>query len=200
MIDYEKLKQAIEIADKYLKNENDTGSLYLTLNRASDKFPITFAFLGLKYLTIDDLITKLKELTQPEPKYKFGDTVWSLKKRGEQGLMSGFIDDSDGDKDKYYVLYDGEGAYWQTEDDLYPSRNLLIDAQIDYWYNLKMEAVKDSLSKCVPTFEGEIKGFSSLADKEWKHELTKCDHECSAEMILINPGQYKCVKCGVFYR
>lgn len=218
MIDYDKLKLAHELATKL--NEDALISVQFWSNEVH-RYDYRLELHGItKYLTGDIglLIDHLLAITNPEPKYKFGDTVWSLKKRGKQGVMSGFVDNSDGDKDKYYVLYDGEGAYWQTENELYPSREALIDAQIDYWYKLKGEAVKDSLSQCIPQFEGEIKGFNCQHDEyiavSGKTSCRKCGlvlyescdpkeictHESSDEMLLINTGTYKCIKCGEFYR
>lgn len=177
MIDYDKLKIAHEMAKKI----NQRVSVSVCYLVADDKPTFVLDHCDSKNnvtsYNFDDLITKLKELTQPEPKYIDG---W---------VIDGF----------------GNIEFWRnmTQEDIeknslkvYPSRESLIDAQINYWYDLKMETVKDSLSKCVPPFEGEVRGFSSLTDKESNRQITSCYHESSDEFYFLNMDKYMCIKCG----
>lgn len=120
MIDYDKLKIAHTFIDKceshYLAHINSKkhGHEY-TLVDWKIEMP------DLIYDNIDDLITKLRELTQSEPKYKKGQTVWTLTNHEAPDDIIEITLNQD--------INDDEG--------LYPSKAALIEAQIEYWSNMQ---------------------------------------------------------------
>lgn len=229
MIDYEKLKMAHELAVKW--HEEALVSVQFWSNEFH-RYDYRLELHGItEYLTgsIDVLIAHLEQINMPEPKYKMADIVWALKKRGQQGCISGFVDDSDGDKDKFYVLFDGYGAYWMKEEELYPSRRELIQAQIKYWQKLNcndgrhdwVENSKTGLNICTICDKRElsmpIKTFSDYPGgikfnlnerftQPFEVEIKgfKCNHEPDGRTwgtaTEIDYGKHKCIKCGEFYR
>ncbi len=167
-IDYQKLQQALILLGQYQDENNSAIRFELEINRSKN---LNFRFRrwgeehylddDSDFSCIDDLITKLKELTAPKPKYSEGDTVFSLICRGKCGLMQGNTDAFDSLSCEYYVRFEGEGDYWIKENELYPSRESLIQAQIDYWTSLQKEEISthsDDMSM-TPSFEGPINSF-----------------------------------------
>ena len=147
MIDYIKLKIAHELACKYSKETNLLCSVDVCFNGEN----ITYHFhygekeennLAEFYYTysIDDLINKLKELTQPKPKYQLREIVWLFNY--ERNEIDCFKIDAISTKT---LTYSGECInssfiYEEIpEKDLYPSREALIDAQIAMWQKMKEE-------------------------------------------------------------
>lgn len=150
-------------------------------------------------------------------KYKIGQEVWMLSDEYEP--VSFIIDDiDDGSEEKYLGEY-GDNVGWWVEEKLYPSKAQLIEAQIEYWTNLKISEISESKTcpkcgmqrmkdgvcwspKCslppVP-FEGEIKGFNAeyaLSDEGqskiregWRQLLQECQHE--------SDGNYHCTTEGM---
>lgn len=202
MIDYEKLKLAHEL---YSKIQDEYWIGYFWPN-------YTNSFLGYFRLsknestefedfdTIDSLITKLQELTQPKSKYEIGQEVFALKRRGVVGLMSGRVKEYDS-HDNYYIVFTGSGGYWLNEEKIYPSREALIQEQIDYWESLKFD---DAIEYVRKNHDGTVK---NLASKECQHEsdggwyYSHGERICGAALHFANakPDKYKCKKCGEFY-
>jgi hypothetical protein len=195
MIDLEKLKLAMELVDKidygisYHRDKTHAGN-------PKDTFCLHHYGSEERYIDIDELISKLQELTTHESKYKVGDKVWFIDCTERDGpICNGIIESIETITRQFneqcnFIKIE---CYQIPEDCCYPSREALIDAQINYWYDLKMEKVKDSLSKCIPKFEGEIKGFKSLAKCNHKEIMTNKAYPRS------NPPQ-KCDDCGELYR
>ena len=211
MIDYEKLKQAVEIAQE---SKNYWFRIDFAVWEDSRKLDIRLFnshASGEYFLSgFDELLLKLKELTKPEPKFRVGDTVWVIKK--DKPIMADIINIEDG---VCHVSYDGghshiEGKY------IYSSRKELIDAQIKHWQSLKepeekppiydMKSFVSSEEKEPDKvfhkpkindedFEKFLKGF---ADK--RHN--QCEHDNNGEYLKPDGfPQYtrKCIKCGQFY-
>src|ERR1700679_2003839 len=96
---------------------------------------------------IDDLITRLQQLTQPEPKYKVNQKVFT---RIDQEIHCFAIDEIINDGECWYIDRNVNGGYSSTdgcfdqyeEDKLYPTKADLIEAQIEYWYDLKEDWIK----------------------------------------------------------
>lgn len=129
MIDYEKLKVAHELAEK-LPDEYSVGhywanckSSYLDYFRLHNEYTADFE----DFESIDDLIDKLQELTQPKPKYRFkpGDSAFFANGKQEiieKKIKAGGIE----------LLWSTDGCTLVREA-CYPSREALMDAQIEYW-------------------------------------------------------------------
>lgn len=172
MIDYDKLKLAHELAEKL--------SIYLeiqTRTLANHRLPADFCCKvvvdgdELEFYCFDDLITKLKELTQdkPKPKYGIGQEVWHL---GDEFVPeSGKVIDIDLSSDEMYLVEEnnGDGVGWWVEERLYPSLENLLGAMVDYWGNLYCHHVGqtyDGINFMQPLFEGEAEGFLCRKNKE----------------------------------
>jgi len=84
MIDYEKLKIAHELADKYCKENNMTlvieANYYAggCVNLGHTLYFGTNEIENLERCSLDKIIAKLQELTQPKPKYEEGSKVFYL--------------------------------------------------------------------------------------------------------------------------
>ena len=146
MIDYEKLKIAYELAEKYRScgnyisiqthfNEDDSGiTHYYNLYENRGEFPLCQG-------TIDDLIIKLQKLTAPKSKYRVGDTTFLID-ADTFAIKSFLIRDMKNYKTSGYDywLYEGELEGDKSivckkfsEHILYPTKSSLIEAQIAYW-------------------------------------------------------------------
>lgn len=257
MIDYEKLKEAQEICSK-LDDYYFTIDFCVNTKSSKHDISLTYANDGIPRAlnTLDELIEKLKELTKREPKYQIGDKVFYIYSRAYTTLIP---DIYEGD-----VLdvgaFDGGGFYCLVhnlqvdECSLYPTKQALIEAQINHWQNLPSQEPEQHVSDyCMPKFEGEIKGFkeeiSDLTltpfhnwkcpdcghrmadysgkrdDGTWwtgcskrcgyytqiysapdiqinqvKDDIDRCQHESDGMIYASNPPQYKCIKCGEFYK
>lgn len=132
MIDYEKLKEAHELAEKL-----DCPKLVIE-SRLSDGeicyMLYWFENIPMDYCTynIDKLLTKLRELTQPQPKYKTGDKVYYLP--SNDTITAAEI--AEPFAPSTYKVTEGYVLY---EKYLYPTKEDLIQAQIDYWQKMKEE-------------------------------------------------------------
>lgn len=239
MIDYDKLKIAHELADKLSKitNGHVQVSCKLFIHREGSNFchyelSIDNDYgLGNGVMTnMDDLITKLRELTQSEPKYKKGQTVWTLTNHEAPDDIIEITLNQD--------INDDEG--------LYPSKAALIEAQIEYWSNMQYsqeplpinnrgrgerelnptfkatdswykQAAKDEdeycnvsgakLGKNLPThgvgsaLKVDLNGKPAWVDTNTKRE--ECEHESDGvrySSVCEGMTQFKCKKCGEFYR
>lgn len=137
-IDYEKLKIAHELHFLYAKQNNCSPTFSMIINRNGGNYPVKYEVglkdnWGLEYIDLDDLIAKLKELTQPKPKYEVGQKVWVVDTYGQSYHTE--IDDIDGSDGTYFI----NEERWYSEGEIYPSREALIEAQIEYWTCLKNE-------------------------------------------------------------
>lgn len=126
-------------------------------------------------------------------KYAIGQTVWYrsgieiIKKKVTGCFLNAAI--------RYVLELENEGdPVFIKEEDLYPSREILIQAQIDYWASLKNEEKS--------TRSDDMSITSSLKNSEMV-----CDHEDNGALYTFHkPGHWesfckrKCKKCGEFYR
>jgi hypothetical protein len=191
MIDYQKLQLAHELAEKLDQRVSIEvcffrfGTQRYTFN--ADNFNDSFSDNNL-----DDFIAKLQELTAPKPKYESGTTVWRIN--DEDRPVDVYLKKSE--LNKYQEVYfDGED--WWDVGQLYPTRQVLIEAQIEYWTSLKNEensTCSDDVSM-TPTFKGAIVGFNK---EECQHESDGGEftyHDQGDEQTMS-----RCKKCGEFYR
>lgn len=144
MIDYDKLKEtaAHEIHKSYLKTCEELGwgvkqenkVPYYKLSEDAKKLDIASFESALATLQAFGLITedKLRQLTQPEPKYKEGSQVW-FTECGD--IRNGYIKSIR--NDSYLIDLNEDVSYCEKEDDLYPTKAELIEAQIEYWQSLR---------------------------------------------------------------
>lgn len=137
-IDYEKLKIAHDIikrnADYYFNASFFDGDVIFEIYK---RIPDVFSDVTNN---VDDLIAKLKELTQheePKPKYEVGQTLWFID--CDHTINSILIDEIDYCHPDLFYYKDKRGDFISDRDKPYPSREAVIDAQIEYWKCLKNE-------------------------------------------------------------
>lgn len=185
MIDYEKLKTAIALANTYSEQQSMGVGIRIMLSVGLIHFDLegetTVRFDGL-----DGLISRLKELTQPTRKYKIGDFVW-LRRRGNY-LPSVKIEDVENDPDDEDPYYIGSTfGDWYKEQELFPTKQSLIEAQLEYWQKMKLECIEAPFDDVI---------------------ISECKHESDAEAFAnaAKPGwdiscykPFKCMHCGEFY-
>lgn len=183
VIDYEKLKEAHEMAAesgiyffKVIYGAGNKVGNVIEIFKFDENYDTERCNT---FISIDDLISELTELTKAKSKYKVGDEVWYLDLPINEIYLSQVLKV----RDREYVV-DGDTNGTKSdfiESELYPTKEALIAAQAAYWSAMQ-EPYK-------PEFEGEIKGFS------------ECQHEPNGQTSLIGyPEAYKCKKCGVYYR
>lgn len=176
MIDYEKLKEAHELA-KHAKID-----LVTTVRTFEDgDCRLSAAITGGQHTNdMDGIISELKELTKPEPKYKIKQYVWLINDEDKPEQI--YIIDIDACSDE---MYKDEYGNWWLEEQLYPSCQALIDAQIEYWTSLKSEET----STC-----SDDMSMSSISGCD---EI-KCEHETGTIAAGMLAKNLVCVKCGEF--
>lgn len=222
MIDYEKLKQAHELAKKLpfswysLSASQGTGAwtnYYVLSFEDHDSKSHQYEFT---HDEVDHLIEKLQELIipKPEPKYKVGDEVIFLH---HENIETGIIDDVNVYNNCYiYHVMVGAEGFQIGEYLLFPTRQELIEHQINYWQSMLPSdplPLSDGGKGYLPPFEGEVKGFD-FAGKQCRHiidpddricmtchEYVKPDTRCNQAQVNVDRCQHdgyaKCRLCGV---
>jgi hypothetical protein len=139
------------------------------------------------FLSADSLLNKLKELTQPKPKYEIGQEVWYLVMNNIQTwtIYHIFFDPNS----KEYRYYDAQKS-WLTEKEIYSSKLELIQAQIDHWTCLKNEELSTG---------SEDVSMESCSESIRKHHELECEHESDEDGDFGKYPSAKCKKCGEFY-
>lgn len=196
MIDYEKLKEAINLCTKFSRN-NQVANITLSLTDGE----LTYWFYDSKtqdeseYDSLDELIEKLQELTKSEPKYKVGQKWWALGSLGKPfeveivGIMGGDLD---------LVFPDGSCRYGCVKE-LFPTRQALIEHQIKYWRSIS-EVQPGSSGVSTPiTWDFSAKSNQSQVD------VDGCQHSTNGNIYIIDgfngsKESFKCIKCGEFYK
>jgi len=192
MIDYDKLKLAHELFSKL------TDKYYLSMYvRREVEFtlcPDAQNEQDLDFDCIDLLIAKLTELTQsdePKPKYEVGQQVWYF---WNHDVVNTLVERVVVNEEINYVVECGRVS--MPESLTFPSREALIDAQIEYWQNL--------LRRDNHILDCSLCGQPSLHIFEIPKE---CHHESDGTIhAMANPGETgrllmnKCKLCGEFYR
>ena len=163
MIDYEKLKMAHEICSKL---NDHYFSIDFCVNTKSPKYDISITYakdgISVDVSDIEELITKLQELAKPEQKYKVGDEVIFLH---HEGIEKGTVDDVNVYNNCYiyHVVADKEG-FQMGEARLFPTRQALIEHQIQYW---------DSLQECQHEWSG-LPTTSEFIPLQYQAKCSKC--------------------------
>lgn len=171
MIDYDKLKTAYDIASSFkywiaitvysnlqnIAHLEDEHKFRLQIDE--DDF-----HLDETYYDIDELIAKLKELTKPrlpEPKYHPGQRVYVLRNGNIAEVEIVEAVWSEGESSYYYEMKDPHLYLWWYESEIFPTKRLLIDNQIEYWNGLKNEEIILCNNPSMETdFVGDIQGFN----------------------------------------
>ena len=154
MIDYEKLIKAHHVCigtDFYISAEfgHLGGAFIYILNKSQNR-------RLFETKDTDELITKLNELTNPEPNYKEG---WFL--RGRTPVMCKCAPDCDG-----YALHADEDDDISAESwgkIMYPTREALIKHQIEYWHGLLFP--EDAKSSCCSVHAGTSEKCGGFIDE-----------------------------------
>ncbi len=174
MIDYQKLQIAHKLGDEYCKkNEECLLDIALEFGYTMPQFTLSTNGIFERYIWIDELIQRLQELTAPKPKYAIGDYVWMvyLEEIYEFKILNNI-------GSKYILDRFKNGLVYESE--LHPTREALIQSQIDYWCSMR-----------------ELKKPPTVEDIEQE----SCQHE--SEGSFSHDGGLtetnKCKKCGEFY-
>lgn len=133
MIDYEKLKIAHELAFRtsyVIDTSFGMDELWFKLRNVDED--ANDYEVEREFDDLDKLINALEKATKP--KFKVGDKVWYLNADKEieslEVLCSQFTSNSD------WLYQNGKG--WSIyEKACYPTKALLIDAQLEYWEDLR---------------------------------------------------------------
>ena len=138
MIDYDKLNYAHDLTEKYYEQTKIMTWIRIIVPSISDLIDYQWTTRSnclLKCEDIDELIAELEKMTKTKPKQKYavGDVLWCI---GRNGIFNFTI------TEKHLELIDEEIFDW-SEVELYPTREALIDAQVDYLQNLADEAKND---------------------------------------------------------
>lgn len=194
MIDYEKLKECHKLCEKYARQNE--YSIYMEMR---------FTYCGTVeyelsedntclFSNLDDLLKKLHELTKTEPKYKQGDIVWMVY----QNEPCDFIIIHNVGK-KYSL--DSYDTGLVNESELYPSKADLIQAQIEYWQNLRREhkakSIEDFENSCrkndeISTRSENISMPYANEDTDY-HAPKECQHV--SQTPKSTSKTHTCVKC-----
>ena len=144
MIDYDKLKIAQELVTKvkgahvvlkttFIFHGNKNNSTYVVWHLGIMRDPPNLpAIENVTFENLDCLISTLQELTgQLKPKYKIGDEVWYIVYGNEWVPISGIITAINPKSFNCYI----DGIFW-PENQLFPTKQTLIESQIEYWQSL----------------------------------------------------------------
>ena len=208
MIDFEKLKLAYELADKYTKT---TGNYCVIRTMFNTTIPCSFLLDGdpsiamYGYTNLDAIISALQELTKPT-KYKIGQKIWykSFDEPAE-GVIKAIYDSITFDDIPCY-LYSIDGIGEFEEAYLYASEYELISHQFEYWRHLLEPHLNQFKSnECLHDYED-----CDLYDEGGKLSMKRCvkcgkctkkdcQHEPDENQYLSNPNKRRCRKCKEFY-
>ena len=214
MIDYDKLKLAHELAEKYAESKDSCTSLSITVrfgglggNEYQADFCGVEAYEEIDPTTLDKLITKLQELTHPEPKYTVGSTWWFLNGPSFDRYPT----------PKSLLITEQNQGWYRKDDEWFPSREALIQDQIDYWAKLLENYGKDENCYCgqidkdgneiercgyCPKFEVENQEFNDRIETQCGQvKPTTNDLPIYTESVdcLHDFRRGVCIKCGEFY-
>lgn len=199
MIDYKKLALAHSLAEKAI--ENGVESIVIEFNSyhglAANCGHALFLGNGgtLENCDIDTIIDKLHELIKPNPKYRLDKIVW-LYNYHDNKIDSFKIDAIT----KSNLTYSGEscdGSYCYEEvpeNDLYSSKEALIQAKFEYWKKERISA-STTCKQC-----GMERFFDNQCYQCGATDSMPCVHEPLSQYLLSDTPQKECKKCGEFYK
>jgi len=210
MIDYDKLKIAHDLTEKYYEQTKTMTWIKIMISSISDLIVYQWTTRSnclLKCEDIDELIAELEKMTQPKSKYAFGQSLWFMHQ--DTIVNEDLKNFNDG---RYYFLFNFR-YYHVKESDLYTTRSALIEAKIQYWQTLLCNddnhAFKVDSGKCihgdmkasykpevvsvrgveraVTEFDCEYESNAEGNNKACKHDWD----ECNIEYLTL-----RCTKCG----
>lgn len=211
MIDYDKLKFAHELADKFAEQDCYAVEIATRLFSSDGQQPCFYLTISedncMEFTNLDDLVEKLQELTQHESKFKVGEKAW-IKYTHFNGL--------DKFEDVTITSSPLDGCYeveWNRtknkctvrEHHLYPTKESLIQAQIDYWSNLmpKDDSSLEAAHKEIMELEINPRAVCHHESDGRVHCITPTGHLTSSIPGSLPAGMKKvnkCKKCREFYR
>lgn len=176
MIDYGKLIEDLKKIESHCKDTKSIAEACIIFNGENlmAKFVFSIPFDELRNPRIYEHAEK--ELTQPEPKYKIGQKVWFIHYTNAWIFLEGKIESIDNDR---YFTY----GNWMNESELYPSKEALIQAQLEYWQSLKP---KDAATL-----------YAEGAKKIYADAEGKCQHHWKDATDYYDPSKRKCTLCGI---
>jgi hypothetical protein len=147
MIDYNKLKKAHELAHQ-ARPKNGCISIEMIYPVGSDALAKPYYSINTEnsdgmtdefcFYNVEELIIKLQELANTEiaqPKYKVGDTIWYIGENKDE-ISSGLISEIIYFNDNLAQFRINDEVWFTFEDELYPTKTALIEAQIQHWQSL----------------------------------------------------------------
>jgi len=189
MIDYDTLVKAHALCDK--------SKFYLEYGVEGDKvsdieiWAVSDSGDAFIYVCdIDELIDELEVLIKPKAKYKAGDKVWLLDNFNQPTeAVIGIHSNND-----VWLVFDNRAQRLRLDsDDLYESREALIQSQLWHWTE-RMAELMHGLpgASCCSVHAG--------GNEECPRPDDKCEHE--GEMLRLMSDSYviKCKKCGEVYK
>lgn len=195
MIDYDNLKKCHELAEKIF--EHFAIELFIVhgyLGRESGvlKYNYNHQTMGwddeIKFPNIEYLLHELQKLTKPKPKYKVGQLVWHNTEEDEPTsfVVMSISQDQNGEYGYHAGLdYKSQRQAW-IEEHLYPTRQDLIESQIEYWLSLSEKSPTEILC-------GEIV-------EHWQQRLADSDDSPRCEPDSDDSNQRKpCPNAHEFY-
>lgn len=192
MIDYAKLEQVHNLYPQgYLKVipifDNDGR-----LERFDYSMPIEGCMADY-FSCLDELIKAIKIHTKP--KYSPGDKVFCLAMDGEFHECE-ILQQCDSGELQYMVQFSDTYRAFFDESRLFPTKEQLFNAQIDYWTDLKIKEIStrsDDVSM-KPPFEGRVLGFNdcSRCGKQMADVPDNC--KCADKLIECNTEYFRKLK------
>lgn len=222
MIDNEKLKAAMNLAEKYYKETADTCVIELNFSFGCKTYLHKLWTKGVSYdcSGIDEIIEKLQSLHKPEPKYKKGQLVWFIDEWNQvtsKVVMRSWqaTEICTGEKE---WSYDCSMARPLFESQLFPTRQALIENQIEYWRNQLQDELDQHVSPyCEPmsttqgaiprpditasccktcSGHGDMRLYAGLGKYMRCKDCNPCQHEYDGQFYNLNCDPVSAAECS----